>query len=252
MARRRRKRSTKRYGECVYCGSVGETTDDHIPPENLFSKPRPSNLIKVPSCFPCNNGFSKDDEYFRLMVIMRNDIGSHAEYTRLWPVVYKSLKRPEAQGFANALIQNMAFTEVQSPAGLVLGCVHTYRVDFVRLDRVAARIAKGLYYDETERRLPDDYCVQAYNPGSTAADAAGNSLIQSNCRKLTSSMPTTVGNGVFSYWFQRTEDDPYMSACLMEFLYSGSLLCYRAEGTRRKATVCVQSRSSYYYVRLAP
>jgi hypothetical protein len=225
MARKRRKRSVEMQGECVYCDFVGTITDDHIPSENLFSKPRPNNLIKVPSCFPCNNGFSKDDEYFRLMIIMRNDIGSHAEYNKIWPVVHKSLKRPGAQGFANALIQNMALSDVQSTSGLYLGRMPTYPVDFVRLDRVAARIAQGLYYRETERRLRDDYCVVAYNPGSTAGNVAGNGLIQSNCKKLTSSKPTTIGNGVFSYWFQRTKDDPYMSACLMEFFGKVQFFC---------------------------
>ncbi len=51
MGRKQRKCSTEIHGECVYCGSVGKITDDHIPPENLLSKPRPNNLIKVQSCF---------------------------------------------------------------------------------------------------------------------------------------------------------------------------------------------------------
>ena len=138
MARKPRNRSAKKQGVCVYCGFVGDITDDHIPPENLFSKPRPDNLIKVPSCERCNRGFSRDDEYFRLMLIMREDVGLHPEYERLWPTVYRSLKRPEAQGFKTALLENLALRDVQTPGGLYVGRLPTYHVDLKRLDRVAA------------------------------------------------------------------------------------------------------------------
>src|SRR5438105_2116110 len=59
---------------CVYCGERDATTEDHIPPRCLFGLPLPSTLIKVPSCFRCNNGASKDDEYFRMVLSFRHDI----------------------------------------------------------------------------------------------------------------------------------------------------------------------------------
>lgn len=60
---------------CVYCGRPEGGTDDHIPPENLFGKPRPPDLIKVPACLTCNRSCSKDDEYFRLKVGLNQDVG---------------------------------------------------------------------------------------------------------------------------------------------------------------------------------
>jgi len=47
------KRKNK-IGICVYCGKKLPLTKDHIPPKNLYSKPRPSNLITVPCCEKCN------------------------------------------------------------------------------------------------------------------------------------------------------------------------------------------------------
>jgi hypothetical protein len=225
MTSKRRRRSAETQGKCVYCGLVGTITDDHIPPKNLFSKPRPDNLIKVPCCLPCNSGFSKDDEYFRLMVIMREDVGSHPEYDRLWPTVYKSLARPEAELFKNALLQNMAFTGVQTESGLYVGRLPTYNVNFVRLDRVAARIATGLFFHELKYRLPDDYCAASYSEAGIGRNAAGLQVVQALCKKLLSSELKTVGAGVFAYRFQRTTDDPYGSACLMTFYGKVSLLC---------------------------
>ena len=73
------KKKPKNYGECVYCGREAQLTSDHIPPKNLFPKPRPSNLITVPSCKRCNRSASKDDEYLRLVLVMREDVFSRSE-----------------------------------------------------------------------------------------------------------------------------------------------------------------------------
>ena len=51
---------------CYLCRKRSGVTSDHVPPKNLFPRPRPSNLITVPCCRECNNRFSKHDEYFRL------------------------------------------------------------------------------------------------------------------------------------------------------------------------------------------
>ncbi len=51
---------------------------DHVPPEALFPKPRPGNLIKVPCCFACNNKHSGFDERLRFVAAMpfdRNKVG---------------------------------------------------------------------------------------------------------------------------------------------------------------------------------
>lgn len=53
---------------CYLCRRRPGLTKDHVPPKNLFPKPRPSGLITVACCHDCNNRFSKHDEYFRLVV----------------------------------------------------------------------------------------------------------------------------------------------------------------------------------------
>src|SRR6266545_1787061 len=95
MARARR---GKRTGECVYCGTVGVLTEDHIPPDCLFSQ-RPSDILEVPSCWKCNNGASRDDEYFKTMMVMKDRAGSHPEASALHASVFRGLKHRRKVGF---------------------------------------------------------------------------------------------------------------------------------------------------------
>ena len=55
------------YSTCCYCHNPS-TTKDHIPPKNIFPKPRPTNLITVLSCKDCNEDPSLDDEYFGFII----------------------------------------------------------------------------------------------------------------------------------------------------------------------------------------
>lgn len=59
---------------CVYCGKYEGVTDDHVPPRSLFPKPRPDNLVTVPACHDCNQGFCDDDEIFALFACLEADM----------------------------------------------------------------------------------------------------------------------------------------------------------------------------------
>lgn len=47
---------------CIYCGNIA-TTREHIPSKTFLIEPYPENLPTIPACFPCNNGFSFDEQY---------------------------------------------------------------------------------------------------------------------------------------------------------------------------------------------
>lgn len=53
---------------CVYCGAPNAGTRDHVPSRVLLDPPFPTNLPVVPSCLTCNNGFSRDEEYFACLI----------------------------------------------------------------------------------------------------------------------------------------------------------------------------------------
>src|SRR5260370_9132685 len=84
---------------CTYCPNPA-TTEDDIPPKCLFSKPRPSpsSLVKVPSCWPCNNRASKDDQYFMVRLALNRDF-THSEAVAVRETAIRSLARPDAPPF---------------------------------------------------------------------------------------------------------------------------------------------------------
>ncbi len=52
---------------CIYCGGPPETRE-HVPSKCLLEPPYPSNLYVVGCCESCNQGFSKDEEYFVCLI----------------------------------------------------------------------------------------------------------------------------------------------------------------------------------------
>ena len=92
---------------CIYCGSTENLTDEHIPPKNIFPKPRPNNiqLVTVPACKECNRGYSKDDEYFRLTLCMSQNVGDNPEARKNRDIIFRSLYRSDAKGFRNSFVK---------------------------------------------------------------------------------------------------------------------------------------------------
>src|SRR5262245_42006878 len=106
---------------CVYCLATEKLTVDHIPPRNLFEKPRPSTLITVPSCNCCNNAASQDDEYFRYALSMSDATGINPKASKGRQTALRSLARPMAQGLRRRLLSAVRPVEIRSPHGLILG-----------------------------------------------------------------------------------------------------------------------------------
>lgn len=52
---------------CIYCGGPADTRE-HAPSKVLLDSPYPENLPVVGACWPCNNGFSSDEEYLACLV----------------------------------------------------------------------------------------------------------------------------------------------------------------------------------------
>src|SRR5258706_7796778 len=86
--------SSRSGATCYVCGSPS-TSDDHLPPKSCFLKPRPTNLLKVPSCSVHNGKRSMDDEYFRLVVtsVCGDDPRAFSHFDG--PVMRGLLKRPK-------------------------------------------------------------------------------------------------------------------------------------------------------------
>lgn len=221
-------RRLHKTGECIYCGKIIKLTIDHIPPQNLFAEPKKINFIKVPSCNEChgqNPQVSRNDEYFRLMLAVREDI-NHPDIEQLQPRVMRSLTRPEGKGLKTSLLKVMKDVDARTPSGLFLGRKTAYEVDIARLGNVITRITKGLFWNETGHRLPDEYDLIAFPEViQNITDDFRRYLNTKFIRPLMSVAPKIIGNKVFAYSVFYTAQDVNISAWLFVFYVRVAFLC---------------------------
>ncbi|MDF2477577.1 MAG: hypothetical protein K0S24_3060 [Sphingobacterium sp.] len=90
---------------CFICGEGKADSVDHVPPKNLFLPKYRSmgeNLITVPAHRECNNGTSKDDEYFRFCLLTQAMWTSELA-KELWDEKYKvRIHDPNKAGYKKA------------------------------------------------------------------------------------------------------------------------------------------------------
>jgi hypothetical protein len=204
---------------CIYCNQCEGTTRDHVPPKNLFSKPRPK-LVTVPCCEDCRQSQSLDDEYFMRMLAMRKDVGDNpsAEFAR--DAVRRSFTKPNKLGFTRALLCSISELPVHTPAGIYLGHVPSYGVNLQRLCKVIERTVRGLYFEECNARLPDDYrCVTYALDGFAAANPKVIASLRQVWNQALSGKKRAFGSETFTYWFRHV--DGAESSTLWAFVVYG-------------------------------
>jgi hypothetical protein len=215
------KKHRRKVGECTYCGNVGVVTDDHVPPKNLFPQPRPSTLIKVPACLTChaeNRKVSQDDEYFRLMVALRDDVGDRPDVQELLPVVMRSLERPDKSGFTRAFLNGVREVAITTKSGLYLGTGLTYHADLGRLNNVVRRTVMGLFYHESKRRLPSGYVVESWSLDHiNSLTTEQREQLLETVRTIWQKPLTVIGDYTFAYALSRTIEDENITGWILTF-----------------------------------
>ncbi len=203
---------------CVYCGSTAGITRDHIPPKSLFNKPRPHNLITVPACAKCNKGFSADDDYFWLTLASRAEAAPNPDALPASLRAIEHLSRPEATGFRSTFLNTLYAAELVTSSGLFLRRGFAYDVSFVRLNRVAARITRGLYCFERNTLMPSDYIATARALDGFQTEAIEE--LQPFLSFVSREPRHSIGRG-FSYKFASITDDS-SSALLLFTVYDAT------------------------------
>jgi len=201
---------------CTYCDSAAET-DDHVPPKNLFSGRE--GLITVPSCLQCNNGASKDDEYFRAALVLSDEVDAHPQVETPRGAVARSLAKPKAPGFRKAFLGSLRRVERITEAGLFAGFVTQYTVQTARLSKVIERVTRGLYFHHTGFRIPNSHVVRVLweiVPGAPPDVAA---LAHETIRFVSQAPACRVRDGaVFTYHWRPLEvGHPHATAWLFWF-----------------------------------
>ena len=203
-------------GTCVYCGSKGELTVDHIPPRCLFPRNLRNDLLLIPSCAECNNGAAKDDEYFRNMLAVNESSRSGEELENAQSALTRSLVRPAADGLRAAFLGSLHEVELITPNGLYVETRTAFSLEPERLARVVQRIGRALFFKETGRMLPVDARVKTLAswgfPGLPDKAIVKFAEAAAMLPKL-----TTLAGGAFKYGGTVGDGDSYVSGWLVEF-----------------------------------
>ena len=215
-----RKDMSDREKSCIYCGSKGSMTTDHIPPKNLFPEPRPSNMLTVPSCKKCNESFSKDDEYFRTVLVSCASVSLDPNAQAVNKKLIRSMIRPKAVAMASSIRNSLHVVDVISKGGIYLGISPAMEVSPDRINRVTNRIARGLFYIEHDYPVPIGYEVRCvFNDDALSMP---KSFID-HWRKFWKP-PIKIGNNVFTYSYALCVDDP--NGMLFIYWFYGKLYFY--------------------------
>jgi hypothetical protein len=189
----------KPYSEiCVYCGQKA-TTRDHVPPKQIFPKPRPDSLETVPACFKCNNLLAKDEDYF-LATFMFSEAGVSEAGKKLWE---QRLHRmyDNNLGLRRKIAQYIKPLDIYSQQGLFVEKRVTIEFDENRLDNVVCKIVKGLYYIEYKKILPTTITLNCLLLRTQEEYDVAQNYVSS----LKNGSKTW--KGIFQYRFNRTKDD---------------------------------------------
>lgn len=212
---------------CAYCAASDRLTKDHIPPEKLFPSPRPGNLITVPACGDCHSDTSRDDEYFRLKVCLREDAGNHPKARENWAAIFRSLGRVEAGGLRKSFSADMRSVQLCTPAGIYVGRRLSYDVDMVRIRRVVERIVRGFYFAErgSPLGLANEVRVYANEDLQQETQDVLDELTKNILLPLAAQTPKVIGDNVFSYRFHIPDENPMYSVWGLSFYGAIPFLC---------------------------
>lgn len=210
---------------CVYCGEPA-TTEDHVPPHNLFPSGTPG-LIKVPACLACTNESSKDDEFFRNILANDDRVRKHPEAQKVVGAYERSLQRPQAQGLRTSILRAQMQFSLISPAEIIHGKGTALKTDFTRETKVLERITKGLFFHEFQRPHPTENTISVHSPAKHIKEGTGAlERVLEMIGYINSENKKTSGKEIFSYGVAVAEDNPNGTFWALTFFKAIPFLVY--------------------------
>ncbi len=201
----------KKIDNCAYCGKLEPATKDHIPPRNLFPEPRSHNLITVPCCESCRQGWSKDDEYFRLVLLSTWTVSEQEIAQKPIDTLIRSLGRKENRKFARMVQRSMGKSFARTEAGILLGPFDTLSIQPERVNRVLERIIRGLFFHEKKYPVPEGYRI-TIRFNQLGLDKILGMLTGVHFHEIKS-----VQDSIFTYSFKESEVDTNSIVWLLMF-----------------------------------
>jgi len=184
---------------CIYCRkTITNKSREHAIPKSLFQVENRVNLITVPCSVECNNSFSKDNEEFKIFLLLEEETANQDTATKLVEEVLRALRRKEKKGFINELFEKSDSIMVKSPRGIETK--FSYDPNMEVLNRIVKRIVSCLYYHKFKVMIPLDYTIQVYE--KTSVLRSGEQVIKVINQFgiwLKDTPIVSIGNGTFKY-----------------------------------------------------
>lgn len=140
-------KKAKKLGLCGLCGKEAALTTDHIPPRAIFLPPFPANLITINACASCNNGTSKNDEHFAVLLALL--IGHNSYFPPPYFLNMMSRLKEKNKKAYKRIQSNISSMSAFTRAGIYLGKRNAYTMDSEDnrvYDESIKKMARGLYY----------------------------------------------------------------------------------------------------------
>lgn len=160
-----------------------------------------------------------DDEYFKTMMVLKDRAGSHPEAVAIRESVFRGLAKPKKTRFTRRILGSMRHVALRTPAGLHVGKSSGFDVDLARLDRVVARITRGLYWHHHGHvRLPNDHEVTVWPEDGLRRINSSDALhLRSTLVDPILNNPAcSIGRDVLRYWYA-SGDRKHVTGWVLEF-----------------------------------
>jgi hypothetical protein len=152
------------------------------------------------------------------MIAMRQDLADQPAIQSILPSIDRALVRPQGRGFVTALLRGMKEIEVRTRAGLVIGHAPAYNVDLALLDSVVRRTLLGLFFHHTGCRVPASHAAVVRSlDGFNDLRGKGAAHVELLFNAAVSGGHTSIGTGVFDYWYQPVQGDEFVTVWLFVF-----------------------------------
>lgn len=167
--------------QCVYCGGASDT-GDHAPPKCFLKSPRPSNLITLPACQKCNNGFSFDENLTRAILTI---VSPHADLVA---------ERSPGGRLERALDRDARLRATIDACRLADGGLQLQGAAAVGVTRVLRKTVRGLYFGTYKRLVPDGQfeVLRIYDQRQVTVDDLVNEMRPSGFRDITDEPLSTI------------------------------------------------------------
>lgn len=201
---------------CYRCGSPASTRE-HVIPRCLYPEKPSAKLLTVPACRHCNNALAKDEEYFRVFVTGQwKAYEANAAARAVWGEKVAPSLRRRHQGLRRELLRRARHLYFPFPQGFTRTAILAF--DQTRINRVAEKIVRGLYYHGTQNVMPAETKMAFYwNPTEWAKDIALQAAL------------INVDPQVFSCWCGIPSDAPSELSIWWMLFYRTTMCVVTAE-----------------------